>query len=147
MWAALLGSVLAVLGGGVGIVNAVLRQAFSAHPRLDDPANLEFGHYLAVILVAAGVGIYHWRVLRADAAARPPKSAAAPAAAPAAKVAVAASAIAPASTAAEALGPHARHYTLVVTDATEDDVHQALAGLPPQAGYKLSASEQTVDGH
>ena len=50
------------------------------------------------------------------------------------------------ATEAEALGPHARRYTLVVTDATDDDVHQALAMLPPQAGYHLTATEQTVDG-
>src|SRR5207249_9881026 len=136
VWAALLGSVLAVLAGGVGIVNAVLQQTFSAHPRLDDPANLDFAQYLALIVVAVGVGVYHWIVLRGDAAARPPKPATAPAIA---KVAVIA---APAATepaqATEALEPHGRRYTLIVTDATEDDVHSALASLPPQASYKLT---------
>ena len=40
-----------------------------------------------------------------------------------------------------------RRYVLAVTDATEDDVHQALANLPPQASYKLTPSEQgAVDG-
>src|SRR5439155_15223149 len=102
-----------------------------------------FGHFLAVLVVAAGVGFYHWRVLRADAAARPAK----PAAAPVARVALASTAVpAAAATAPETLGPHARRYTLVVTDATDDDVHQALAMLPPQAGYHLTATEQTVDG-
>jgi hypothetical protein len=132
VWAALLGSVLAVLAGGVGIVNAVLRQAFSANPRLDDVSNLDFGHYLAVIVVAAGVGVYHWIVLRADTAARPPKPATVPAAVPAKAAPVA----------PEDLGPHARRYSLVVTDATDDDVHQALAALPPQASYKLTPSDQ-----
>jgi len=145
VWAALLGSVLAVLAGGVGIVNAVLQQTFSAHPRLDDPANLDFAQYLALIVVAVGVGVYHWIVLRGDAAARPPKPATAPAIA---KVAVIA---APAATepaqATEALEPHGRRYTLIVTDATEDDVHSALASLPPQASYKLTPTEQAVDGH
>ncbi|MFI4878522.1 MAG: DUF5671 domain-containing protein, partial [Steroidobacterales bacterium] len=79
VWAALLASVLAALGAGVGMLAAVLRQAFSARPTLADTANLDFGHYLAVIVVAAGVGLYHWRVLRADTAARPPKAAAEPA--------------------------------------------------------------------
>ena len=78
VWAALLASVLVILGAGVGMLNALLQQVFSAHPKLSDPGNLDFGHYLAVIVVAAGVGLYHWRVLRADAAARPPKVAVAP---------------------------------------------------------------------
>ena len=144
VWAALLGSVLAVLASGVGMINAVLRQAFSARPKLDDPANLDFGHFLAVLVVAAGVGFYHWRVLRADAAARPAK----PAAAPVARVALASTAVpAAAATAPETLGPHTRRYTLVVTDATDDDVHQALSSLPPQSNYQLTPAEQAVDGH
>ena len=143
VWAALLGSVLGVLFAGVAIVNAVLQPVFSAHPRLDDSSNLDVGHFLAILLVAAGVGIYHWRVLRADAAARPAR----PAAAPVSRVATAASATpAPTVAASEALGPHARRYTLVVTDANDDDVHQALSSLPPHASYHLTPSEQTVDG-
>src|SRR5260370_41971568 len=31
VWAALLGSILAVLGGGVGMINALTQQVFSAH--------------------------------------------------------------------------------------------------------------------
>ena len=62
------------------MVYAVLKQVFSANPKLSDTSNLDFGHYLAVIVVAGAVGTYHWRVLRADAAARPPKVALAPAA-------------------------------------------------------------------
>ena len=134
---------LGVLFAGVAIVNAVLQQVFSAHPRLDDTSNLDVGHFLAVLVVAAGVGIYHWRVLRADAAARPAR----PAAAPVPRVATPASATpAPAVAGSEALGPHARRYTLVVTDANDDDVHQALSSLPPHASYHLTPSEQTVDG-
>lgn len=134
VWAALLASVLVVLGAGVGMLTSLLRQVFSAHPTLADSGNLDFGHFLAVILVAAGAGFYHWRVLRADAAARPPKVAVepAPVAAPvtvAAPVAVAA---------AELSDPDTRRYVLTVTDATEDDVHQALATLPPHASYKLT---------
>lgn len=146
VWAALLGSVLAVLGGGVGIVNSVLQQAFSANPRLDDPANLNFSVYLGVILVALGIAIYHWRVLRGDSAARPHRPAAASApAVPPSPTAPVVTTTAPAP--AEVFGPHARRYTLVVNDATEDDVHQALASLPPQASYHLTPTEQAVDGH
>ena len=144
VWAALLGSVLAVLGAGVNLVYVLLRQVFSATPTLNDTANLSFATSLAVILVAAAVGVYHWRVLRADAAARPPK----PDPAPTPKVAVIAAPAAAEKPAAvaEVLGPHSRRYALVVTDATDDDVHQALAGLPPQASYKLTPAEHPVDG-
>lgn len=126
VWAALLVSVLTVLGGAVGMLTALLRQLFSASPKLNDTSNLDFGHYLAVIVVAAIVGLYHWRVLRADAAARPPKRAVAtaPDAAPA-----------PAA-------PHSQRYVLSVTDATEDDLRRALANLPADATYKLTPSEQ-----
>lgn len=146
VWAALLGSILAVLGGGVGMLNSLLQQVFSSHPRLNDTSNLDFGHYLAVIVVAAGIGIYHWRVLRADAAARPARPAAAPAPTPAPALVGAASRAETSGPVAEALGPHARSYTLVVTDATDDDIHQALAELPPHASYKLTPAEHTVDG-
>ena len=141
VWAALLGSILAVLGGGVGMINALTQQVFSAHPRLNDASNLDFGHYLAVIVVAAGVGVYHWRVLRADAASRPPRTAVAPASPEAAAVTVATHSEAEAAE-PEAVVPHGRRYTLVVNDATDDDVHQALAALPPQASYKLTPVEQ-----
>jgi hypothetical protein len=136
VWAALLASVLAGLGAGVGMLAAVLRQVFSARPTLADGANLDFGHYLAVLVVAAGVGFYHWRVLRADAAARPPKAAAEPATA-------AVAAAEPVLIAAhEVADPHTRRYMLSVTDATDDDVHQALSSLPPHAAYKLTPTEE-----
>src|SRR5207245_8559883 len=83
VWAALLGSVLAVLGGGVGLITALLQQVFSAHPNLTDENNLNFGRFLALIVVAAAIGVYHWRVLRSDAATRPPKVTAQPAILPA----------------------------------------------------------------
>jgi uncharacterized protein DUF5671 len=150
VWAALLASVLVILGAGVGMLNALLQQLFSAHPRLNDVSNLDFGHYLAVIVVAAGVGIYHWRVLRADAAARPPRIAAEPAPSERAPVAPIVAAAAPSVVVptTEAADPRTRLYVLSVTDATEDDVHQALAGLPPHAAYKLTHAEQgaPVDG-
>ncbi|HEV2476060.1 MAG TPA: DUF5671 domain-containing protein [Candidatus Dormibacteraeota bacterium] len=143
VWAALLGSILAVLGGGVGMINALLQQLFSSKPTVQAASNLDFGHYLAVIVVAAGVGAYHWRVLRADAAARPARAAAQP---PAARPAAVAAKAAEASAQPEVLAPHSRRYTLVVTDATDDDVHQALSSLPPLASYKLTPTEQAVDG-
>ncbi len=144
VWAALLGSILAVLAGGVGMINSLLQQAFSAHPALSDRTNLDFGHYLAVVVVAAAVGAYHWRVLRADAAARPPKPA--PPAVAAARPPIVAEPAAPVAPSGDTVPANARRYTLVVSDATEDDVHQALAGLPPQASYHLTPAEQPVAG-
>jgi hypothetical protein len=143
VWAALLASVLLLIGGGVGLVFGLLQQLFSAHPRLSDQANLVFGHYLGVSIVAAAVAFYHWRVLRADAAARPPKLIAV------APIAPAPSAVPAAEPDVEVVDAHARRYTLVVTDATEDDIHQALAELPPHASYKLTATEEpaALDGH
>jgi hypothetical protein len=136
VWAALLASVLLLIGGGVGLVFGLLQQLFSAHPTLSDKANLVFGHYLGVSIVAAAVAYYHWRVLRADAAARPPKLV------PVAPVGPAPRAVPAVEPEPEVVDAHARHYTLVVTDATEDDIHQALAELPPQASYKLTPTEE-----
>lgn len=143
VWAALLGSILGVLAGGVGVVNALFQQLFSSHPTLRSQSNLDFGHFLAVIVVAAAVGIYHWRVLRADAAARPRRSLPPVEAKP---VAVVAQASAAAQIPVAMTDPNSRRYTLVVTDATDDDIHQALSSLPPQASYKLIHSEEAVDG-
>ncbi len=66
---------------------------------------------------------------------------------PAAAVAVAVPAVVPAP---EVADPNTRRYVLSVTDATEDDVHQALSSLPPHAAYKLTPTERgavPVDGH
>jgi hypothetical protein len=139
VWAALLGSVLVMLGAGVGMLTALLRQVFSAHPTLADSANLDFGHYLAVIVVAVVVGAYHRQVLRADAGARPPKVAPAPAAV-AHDTSKPVAALRPTASA----NSHSRRYVLAITDATEDDVHQALANLPPHASYKLTPAEKDV---
>ena len=124
------------------MINALLQQVFSAHPKLNDANNLDFGHYLAVIVVAAAVGIYHWRVLRADGGARPARSAVAPRARVVVTPMSAASPAVETAAEPEVAADHGRHYTLVVTDATDDDVHQALAALPPQASYKLTPAEQ-----
>jgi hypothetical protein len=135
VWAALLVSVLAVLGSGIALLNVVLQQVFSANPRLNSTDNLDFGHYLAVLVVAVAVGFYHWRVLRADGASRPAKHE--PEAAPTiASIPVTSAPTATTEPAVEApaLG---KRYILSVVDATEDDVHQALSGLPPAASYHL----------
>jgi hypothetical protein len=139
VWAGLLVSVLAVFGSGIALLNVVLQQVFSATPRLNTTANLDFGHYLAVLLVAVFIGIYHWRVLRADAATRPAKHEVEPAralsAVPAAIDSTFADSTAPSRPAVATANN--RRYVLSVMDATEDDVHQALSNLPPAASYRL----------
>lgn len=71
LWAALLGSVLAGLGYGGALVYSILQQLLQPSPRLNDVSNLDWGHYLAALFVALVVGLYHSRVMRADARARP----------------------------------------------------------------------------
>jgi len=134
LWAVLLGSVLAVLGGAIGLLYVVFQQAFSTQPRLNDSANLAFGQSLAVVVVAAAVGVYHWRVLSSDASTRLAK------AERPASHAVAEPAAAAERPPAVEVAP-GTHYQLSVVGATEDDVHQALTNLPPQASYKLVASD------
>jgi hypothetical protein len=145
VWAALLASVLAALGSGIALLYVVLKQMFSANPRLDSPDNLDFGHYLAVLVVAIVVGFYHWRVLRADAASRPARHEATPAPAPAAVPAAVTAPVLATSTVDAAPIPVATaprmRFILSVVDATEDDVHQVLANLPPAASYLLTPLE------
>ena len=131
LWAVLLASALAVLGGGIGIVYVVFQQAFSVRPHLNDPNNLAFAQSLAVVVVAAAVAIYHFRVLRSDAAARPLP------APPAASPPIVTIPAPPTETRPPLELQLDRHFELSVVGATEDDVHQALANLPPQASYKL----------
>jgi Domain of unknown function (DUF5671) len=137
VWAALLVSVLAVLGSGIALLNVVLQQVFSASPRLNSTANLDFGHYLAVLVVAVIIGVYHWRVLRADAASRPAKHEVETAPAMVAVPAAVESMATTTATAPAASTPHGKRYVLSVMDASEDDVHQALSNLPPAASYRL----------
>jgi hypothetical protein len=139
VWAALLASVLAVLGSGIALLTVVLQQVFSASPQLSNPENLNFGHFLAVLVVAIIVGIYHLRVLRSDAAARPARHEADGAPATTAAPVVPASAVATVPTAAA----HGKRFILSVESANEDDIHQALANLPPQASYRLSPEPDT----
>jgi uncharacterized protein DUF5671 len=139
VWAALLASVLAVLGSAIALLNVVLQQVFSANPRLNSADNLNFGHYLAVLLVAVIVGVYHWRVLRADAKSRPAKHEA-----EVAQLATTTPVVVDSTITTEPVATaRGKRYVLSVTDASEDDVHQALANLPPQASYRLTPEPET----
>ncbi len=78
LWAAVLGSVLAGLAYGGALVYTVLQQLVQPNPRLNDVSNLDFGHYPAALFVAVVVGVFHSRVMRGDARARPAAVPAAP---------------------------------------------------------------------
>jgi hypothetical protein len=64
-----------------------------------------------VVIVAAALGLYHWRIVRADAVARP--------AAPAPPI----------------VGPE--QFRLQIRGASEVEIRRALGGLPPDATYSL----------
>ena len=139
VWATLLGSVLAALGAGIALVYVVLQQFFSANPRLNSTENLDFAHYLAILVVAIAVGVYHWRVLRADAASRPHREPAPSPAVPVPSVMTTTTSTLPTLEVVDA--PQSKRFILSVVDATEDDVHQVLANLPPAASYLLTPLE------
>ena len=71
------------------------------------------GKAASVIVVAAVIGLYHWRALRSDSAARP------------------------------APAPHRavieRDVHLIITGASEDEVRRLLGGLPEGASYSIEA--------
>ncbi|HEX7263464.1 MAG TPA: DUF5671 domain-containing protein [Candidatus Dormibacteraeota bacterium] len=141
LWAVLLVSVLAILGGSIGMLYVVFQQVFSAQPRLSDSRNLSFGQSLAIVLVAAAIGIYHWRVMRSDALARHARITTP---APAVEAPPITAPIVPAEPIPVPEGPAGMHFELSVVGATEDDVHQALANLPPQASYKLTPADHST---
>jgi hypothetical protein len=140
LWAVLLVSVLAILGGAIGMLYVVFQQVFSAQPRLNDTRNLSFGQSLAIVLVAAAIGVYHWRVMRSDALARHAKIATP---APVMEAPLITAPITPAEPTPVPEAAAGMHFELSVVGATEDDVHQALANLPPQASYKLTPSDHS----
>jgi hypothetical protein len=141
LWAVLLVSVLAILGGSIGMLYVVFQQVFSAQPRLNDSRNLSFGQSLAIVLVAVAIGIYHWSVMRSDALARHAKIATP---APAVEAPLITAPITPAEPTPVPEAAAGMHFELSVVGATEDDVHQALANLPPQASYKLTPSDHST---
>jgi hypothetical protein len=83
------------------------------------------GRAMSVILVAAAIGFYHWRVLRADSAARP---AASPAGIPL-----------PTGIPSPVYGGAGQGGGLVITitGATEQQIRQALSKLPDGANYTI----------
>jgi hypothetical protein len=79
-------------------------------------------------------------VLRGDAASRPHREPAHPPAVPVTPVMATTTATLPAPEVVAAT-PQSKRFILSVVDATEDDVHQVLANLPPAASYLLTPLE------
>jgi hypothetical protein len=120
LYATLLGSVLAVLISGAIFVYRLLALVLGTSDAASGAPVIDMGRALSVILVAAAIGLYHWRVLRSDAAARP------------AGVSSPAGVRSPASTGGQDEG------TLVtITGATEQQIRQALSTLPEGANYTI----------
>jgi hypothetical protein len=71
LYATLLGSVLAVLISGAILVYRLLALVLGTTETGGTPPLIDIGRAFSVILVAAAIGLYHWRALRSDSAARP----------------------------------------------------------------------------
>jgi hypothetical protein len=73
-------------------------------------AVVDIGRAASVVVVAAALGLYHWRIVRADAAARP---------------------------AAPAPPPAAEQFSLQIRGASEAEIRRALDGLPDGATWSV----------
>ena len=114
LYAALLASVLALLISAATLVYRLLGIILKTSSASSGAAVVDLGRAASVIVVAAAFGLYHWRVLRKDGAARP-----APAPLP------------PADAEVEA-------FAIEVRGANEAELRRALGGLPPTATYTIT---------
>ena len=112
LYASLLGSVLAALIAGALFVYRLLALVLGTGDTAGSPL-VDMAKTGSVILVATVIGLYHWRALRSDAAARP---------APAPRRAVI-----------------DRDVHLIITGASEEEVRRLLGGLPEGASYSIDA--------
>jgi hypothetical protein len=119
LYATLLGSVLAVLISGAIFVYRLLALVLGTSDAASGAPVIDMGHAMAVILVAAAIGLYHWRVLRSDGAARP---------------AVASVSAVPSPVHA---GGQGGDMVVTITGATEQQVRQVLSHLPEGANYTI----------
>jgi hypothetical protein len=124
LYATLLGSVLAALISGAIFVYRLLALLLGTSDAAGGAPVVDMGRAMSVILVAAAIGLYHWRVLRADSAARP---AASPAGIPL-------PAGIPSPVYARGQGGS---LVITITGATEQQIRQALSKLPDGAKYTI----------
>jgi hypothetical protein len=110
LYGALLGSVLAILVSAATLVYRLLGVLLATTGADSGAAVVDIGRAASVVIVAAALGLYHWRIVRADAVARP-------AAAP------------------PIVGPE--QFSLQIRGASETEIRRALGGLPDGASYSL----------
>jgi hypothetical protein len=119
LYATLLGSVLAALISGAIFVYRLLALVLGTSDASSGAPVIDMGRAVSVILVAAAIGLYHWRVLRSDSAARP--------------------AVAPLPGVPSPVPGGGQGGGMVVTimGATEEQIRQALSKLPEGANYTI----------
>jgi hypothetical protein len=111
LYGSLLGSVLALLASGAMLLYRLLGLVLTTSQSDSGAAVVDIGRAVSVMVVALVLGLYHWRVLRSDAALRP------------------------AVTAEE--GEKAEAFNLEISGASEADIRRALSELPGGASYKI----------
>jgi hypothetical protein len=126
LYATLLGSVLAVLISGAVFVYRLLALVLGTSDAAGGAAVVDMGRALSVILVGAAIGLYHWRVLRADSAARPTVTS--PAAHEDQHGTI------PSPLAGEGKGGG---FVVTITGASEEQIRRILANLPDGANYTI----------
>lgn len=118
VFAVLLAAVLVLLSSGSFLIFRLLNVLLAIGVESAQPVLGIVGRALSVSLVAAGVGAYHWRVLREDNAQR-------------------------ALEAVETEGPvvAAERVVVEIVGATPADITGSLAALPPGARYSIRVPE------
>ncbi len=115
VYAALLASMLALLGSGAVLVYRLLSLLLATSQATSEAAVLDMGRAFAVLLVASGVAGYHWRILLQDSNRE----------------------VGPPVAEASAAPYRGVLLRIDVVGATEAEVRQALTRLPPGAGYSF----------
>jgi hypothetical protein len=111
LYGALLGSVLAILISAATLLYRLLGVLLATSGADSGAAVVDIGRAASVVVVAAALGLYHWRIVRADAAARQ---------------------AAPAPT---TLVPE--QFSLQIRGASEAEIRRALGGLPDGATWSV----------
>jgi len=119
LYATLLGSVLAALISGAIFVYRLLALVLGTSDAASGAPVIDMGRAMSVILVAAAIGLYHWRVLRSDSAARP-------------AIASVLGVPSPVHGGGQGAG-----MVVTITGATEEQIRQALSKLPDGANYTI----------
>ena len=115
LYAALLGSVLALLISGAVLLYRLLGLILSTSDASSDAAVVDAGRSTSVILVAVALGLYHWRLLRADSAARP--------------------------AAAPEPSYSGQRFVVTILGTNEEQIRGLLRGLPGGARYSLESRD------